>query len=284
MEENDIYNLPIEPVEKWLVPENINLPVVAGPCSAENFEQMISVAEGLSKIPNVVAFRCGLWKPRTRPGGFEGVGEVAFPWIKEIKERFGLKVCVEVATPKHVEQCLKAGVDFFWIGARTTGNPFCINDLCEAVKGTNIPVLIKNPIGPDLKLWIGTVERFYNAGCKRIVGVHRGFISYQSGIYRNDPCWEALFEMQREFPTLPLFCDPSHITGDRKLLREVSQKALDFNFSGLMLEVHPDPDRAFTDKNQQITPPELKALLDKLAIKEIESNVISGFLNVQKSS
>ena len=263
----------IEPISQWLVAGN-NLPVIAGPCSVESREQLISTAKELALIPNLTAFRCGLWKPRTRPGGFEGVGEKGLPWIKEIQERFGLNVCVEVATPEHIEMCLKAGIDFFWIGARTTGNPFSIAELCEAIKGTNVPVLIKNPMTPDLKLWSGTVERFFNAGCRRLIAVHRGFDINRNDSYRNSPYWEITIEMQRLFPELPLFCDPSHIAGKRAFLQEISQKALDLNFKGLMIESHINPEKALTDKEQQVTPNELQQLLNNLKVRDNASELL----------
>lgn len=254
----------MEPLNNYCDIENIDIPIIAGPCSAENIEQMISVADTLSKIPNVFAFRCGLWKPRTRPGGFQGVGKAAFPWIREIKKEFGLKVCVEVATSKHVEMCLKENLDFLWVGARTSGNPFSVEELCEAIKGTDIPIMIKNPIAPDLQLWIGAIERFYNAGCRKIIAIHRGFSLMDNDIYRNPPCWNILIEFKKVFPQIPVLCDPSHIAGNRDLLLDISLEALSVGVQGLMLEVHPDPSNALTDKNQQITPNRLSEMIKKI--------------------
>ncbi|MDL2315295.1 bifunctional 3-deoxy-7-phosphoheptulonate synthase/chorismate mutase type II [Bacteroidales bacterium OttesenSCG-928-C19] len=264
----------IEPISQWLVPDNISLPVIAGPCSAESREQLVNTAKELSKNPNLVAFRAGLWKPRTRPGGFEGVGEKGLPWLKEIKENLGLKVCTEVATPQHIEMCLKFGIDFFWIGARTTGNPFSVSEICEAVKGTNIPILIKNPMTPDLQLWSGTIERFLNSGCTKLVAVHRGFNLNHNSAYRNAPYWNITIELQRLYPELPLFCDPSHIAGKRTFLQEISQKALDINFKGLMIESHINPEEALTDKEQQIAPDGLQLLLNNLKVRKNASEML----------
>ena len=257
----------IETFKQYFNIENIKIPIIAGPCSAESRNQMISIAGELSKTSNVFAFRCGLWKPRTRPGGFQGVGEKAFPWIKEIKEIYNLKVCVEVATPSHVEMCLKENIDFFWIGARTTGNPFSIDELCEALKGVNIPIMIKNPLSPDLQLWIGAIERLYNAGCQKVIGVHRGYSLLNNDIYRNHPYWQNLIDFKEQFDSIPLLCDPSHIAGNRDLIFEISQKAIYYGVQGLMIEVHSEPEHALTDKFQQITPLKIRELIRKLSIQ-----------------
>ena len=240
--------------------------LIAGPCSAESNEQMISTAIALKKT-NTSVFRAGIWKPRTRPNSFEGVGIPALEWLKNVRLETGLKVITEVANPKHVDQVLKNDIDMLWIGARTTGNPFAIQDIADSLKGVDIPVFIKNPLNADMDLWLGAIERFYNSGLKKIVAVHRGFFAYGSKKYRNIPRWQFPVELKRLIPGIPLMCDPSHIAGDKMLVKEVSQTALDLNFDGLMIETHIDPKNALSDQHQQLNPVELKELIDSLIIR-----------------
>ncbi len=238
----------------------------------------------LKDLP-IQAIRAGIWKPRTRPDTFEGVGEEGIHWVKEAALEIGKPIVIEVASTKHVEQCLKAGVDMLWVGARTTVNPFIVQDLANAVKGVDIPILIKNPVNPDLDLWIGAIERFQNAGINKIMAVHRGFSSYEKSIYRNKPFWEIPIELKRRFPNLPIICDPSHICGTRSLLSEVSQTAIDLNFDGLMIETHINPDVAWSDAKQQITPADLKILLDNIIIRqtEIDNTNVNAIIAIIRS-
>lgn len=242
--------------------------VIAGPCSAESEEQLNKTASALVKEGKTDIFRCGIWKPRTRPNGFEGMGEPALDWLQSIRNTYHLQTCVEVATPKHVEACLKKSVDILWIGARTTSNPFSVQALADALQGVDIPILIKNPLNPDIHLWIGALERIYSSGIKKIGMVHRGFAPYGKSSYRNDPCWEVPIELRRQFPDLVQICDPSHMGGKPQYLYPISQYALDLGMEGLMIEVHSDPEKARTDAFQQITPSELTKLLDKLTIHQ----------------
>ena len=241
--------------------------VIAGPCSAETRDQVLETARALAKT-GIYAFRAGLWKPRTRPGMFEGVGSEGLEWLQEVKRETGLKVCCEVATPEHLHQALDAGVDILWIGARTTADPFAVQALADAVKGEDISLLIKNPVNPDVELWAGALERFLNAGVKDISLVHRGFSSYGNQIYRNLPLWHIPIEMKRRFPDIPMFCDPSHMGGKPQLLAPISQQALDLMYDGLMIECHINPDQALSDKAQQITPIQLEKILSHLKIRE----------------
>lgn len=237
--------------------------VIAGPCSAETREQMLETAEGLKNL-NVDLLRAGIWKPRTRPGNFEGVGEEAIAWLKEAGELIGKPITVEVANSSHVELALKGGVDVLWIGARTTVNPFMVQEIAEALSGTDVPVLIKNPVSPDVELWIGAIERFQSAGLKNIGAIHRGFSTFQKSPFRNSPNWNIPIELKRRMPDLPIICDPSHICGSRELLGEVAQKAIDLNMDGLMLETHRNPSKAWSDAEQQITPQQLGSMLSEL--------------------
>lgn len=240
--------------------------VIAGPCSAESRAQVLQTAEQLS-VGQVSIFRAGIWKPRTKPGCFEGVGEIGLQWLKEAKERTGLLTITEVATPHHVTEALKAGVDVFWIGARTTTNPFAMQELAQALAGTGIPVLVKNPVNPDLDLWIGALERLYNAGVRNFGVIHRGFSSYDRKIYRNAPMWHIPIELRRRFPELTILCDPSHIGGSRSLVAPLAQQAMDLNFDGLMIESHCSPDCALSDASQQLSPSELIEVLNSLEIR-----------------
>lgn len=245
--------------------------IIAGPCSAETEEQVMTTAHALAK-QNIDLFRSGIWKPRTSPGSFEGVGVQGLPWMKRVKEETGLKVTIEVAKREHVFEAVKAGIDVFWIGARTTVNPFAVQEIADALQGIDVPVLIKNPINPDLKLWIGAIKRIYNAGIRKIGVIHRGFSYYGETKYRNVPRWQIPIDLMREFPNLTFICDNSHICGRRDILAEVAQKAMDLNFDGLMTEVHPDPDKAWSDARQQIVPEVFDAMVNDLVYREPTSN------------
>ena len=242
--------------------------VISGPCSAESEDQIMATARGLAVVSNVKVFRAGIWKPRTRPGGFQGIGVKGLKWLRQVKEETGLLTTVEVAKPEHIEQCLKYGVDILWIGARTVVNPFSVQEICDALVGIDIPVMIKNPLTPDIKLWIGAIERLNQSGIQRMIAVHRGFHYFERASYRNSPMWEIPIELKRLFPGLPVLCDPSHIAGNRQHLFEISQKALDLEMDGLMIESHFDPASALTDASQQITPEELQQLLRRLVIRQ----------------
>lgn len=241
--------------------------VIAGPCSAETRRQVLETAGRLSQA-GIRIFRAGLWKPRTKPGGFEGVGAEGLAWLREVKETTGMYVATEVATAMHVREALEQGIDLLWIGARTTANPFAVQEIADALEGTDIPVLVKNPVSPDLELWIGALERIAGAGIKRLGAVHRGFPSYDRKIYRNAPQWHIPIELHRRLPGLPLLCDPSHIGGNRELVASLSQQAMDLNFDGLMIESHCTPSQAWSDASQQVTPEELAALLERLVIRQ----------------
>ncbi len=241
---------------------------IAGPCSAESEAQVLETARALAYTRQVACFRMGIWKPRTRPGGFQGLGDAALPWIDLVKKETGLQVCTEVASPKQVESVLKAGIDMVWIGARTTVNPFLVQDLADALKGVNIPVLVKNPVSQDLGLWLGAVERFEKAGVAAVGAVHRGFSQFEEGLFRNQPQWHIAIELKNRRPDLPLICDPSHITGNAELVPYVAQTALDLGYDGLMIEVHPNPQKALSDAAQQITPERLMLLLHELILRK----------------
>ncbi|MDE5895006.1 MAG: 3-deoxy-7-phosphoheptulonate synthase, partial [Muribaculum intestinale] len=237
--------------------------IIAGPCSAETEEQVLSTARELARN-GVKIFRAGIWKPRTKPGGFEGVGREGLPWLAKVKEETGMLTATEVATRQHVEDALAAGVDILWIGARTSANPFAIQEIADALQeaGKDVPVLVKNPVNPDLELWIGALQRLYNAGIHRLGAIHRGFSAYGKHLYRNMPQWHIPIELRRRFPNLTLVCDPSHIGGKRELVAPLSQQALDMGFDGLIIESHCDPDCAWSDKAQQVTPEVLNFILN----------------------
>lgn len=241
--------------------------VIAGPCSAETEEQVMGTAKQLAE-KGMKIFRAGIWKPRTKPGGFEGVGVEGLSWLKEVKKETGMYVSTEVATAKHVYECLKAGVDILWIGARTTANPFAVQEIADALKGVDIPVFVKNPVNPDLELWIGALERINNAGLKRLAAIHRGFSSYDKKLYRNLPQWHIPIELRRRIPNLPIICDPSHIGGKRELIAPLSQQAMDLGFNGLIIESHCNPDCAWSDASQQVTPDVLDYILNLLVIRK----------------
>lgn len=240
--------------------------LIAGPCSAETEEQVMCVAHGLVDA-GIDLFRSGIWKPRTRPGVFEGLGSVALPWLQRVKEETGLRTTVEVANAKQVDKALRHGIDVLWIGARSTANPFSVQEIADALHGVDIPVMVKNPVNPDLELWIGAIERVHAAGITKIAAIHRGFSSYAKSMYRNEPYWEIPIELRRRMPHIPLFCDNSHICGNRAELLNVAQYALDLNYDGLMTETHCDPDNALSDSFQQITPATYKLLINKLELK-----------------
>lgn len=255
--------------------------VIAGPCSAETEEQVMETAKLLASR-GVKIFRAGIWKPRTRPGAFEGIGSVGLEWLKKVKQETGMYTATEVATAKHVQEALAAGVDIIWIGARTTVNPFAVQEVADALAGSDVPVLIKNPVNPDLELWIGAIERLYRAGVKKLGVIHRGFSSADKKIYRNLPQWHIPIELRRRFPNLPMFCDPSHIGGKRELVAPISQQAMDMNFDGLIIESHCDPDCAWSDNDQQVTPDVLDYILNMLVIREGEQQTTENLSELRK--
>ena len=241
--------------------------VIAGPCSAETEEQVMATARELAKN-GVKIFRAGIWKPRTKPGGFEGVGEQGLAWLRRVKDETGMLVATEVATKQHVKAALDAGVDVLWIGARTSANPFAMQEIADALEGKDVPVLVKNPVNPDLELWIGAMQRIYNAGLRRIGAIHRGFSAYGKHLYRNMPQWHIPIELRRRLPNLTIFCDPSHIGGKRELVAPLSQQAMDMGFDGLIIESHCEPDSAWSDKSQQVTPEVLNFILHTLVVRD----------------
>lgn len=241
--------------------------LIAGPCSVETPDQVLDIAQRLAQLGGISLLRGGIWKPRTRPDSFEGVGAVGLPWLKAAGKVTQIPICTEVANAHHVEEALKAGVDVLWVGARTTVNPFAVQEIAEALRGLDIPVMVKNPVNPDLELWIGAFERLMKLGTKDLTAIHRGFSFYNHPKYRNVPNWEIPIALRERLPEIPLICDPSHISGRRDLLLEVSQKAMDLNFDGLMIETHPHPDEAWSDAQQQVTAEGLKSILDHLILR-----------------
>jgi chorismate mutase len=241
--------------------------IMAGPCSAETEQQVMATARQL-KERGIHIFRAGIWKPRTRPNSFEGVGKKGLPWLKKVKEELGMYTATEVANTAHVFESLKYGVDILWIGARTTANPFAVQEIADALSGVKIPVLVKNPVNPDVELWIGAFERLNQVGIKKLAAIHRGFSIYGKSYYRNDPQWQIPIELKRLAPDLPIITDPSHICGNRDSLFEISQEAMDLNFDGLIIETHENPDQALSDASQQITPEALKQMLDNLVMRK----------------
>ena len=241
--------------------------VIAGPCSAESEEQVMTTAKQLAD-KGCRMFRAGVWKPRTKPGGFEGQGEAALPWLQNVKKTTGMLVATEVATPEHVELALKYGIDILWVGARTSANPFAMQALADSLKAVDVPVLVKNPVNPDLELWIGALERINQAGITRLAAIHRGFSSYDKKIYRNLPMWQIPIELRRRYPSLPILCDPSHIGGTRELIAPLCQQAMDLGFDGLIVESHCSPDNAWSDAKQQVTPDVLDYILSLLVIRD----------------
>jgi len=257
--------------EKWGLFSDMTKPVViAGPCSAESEQQVFETAKAL-KAGGVEVLRAGIWKPRTRPNSFEGVGAVGLQWMQRVQRELGMKVSTEVANVKHAYEALKAGVDMLWIGARTTANPFAVQELADALKGTDIPVLVKNPVNPDVELWMGALERLNLAGLKKIGVIHRGFSTYGKSKYRNVPQWQLPIEIKRRFPEMLMICDPSHISGKREYIHEIAQQAMDLGFDGLMVESHICPELALSDAAQQLTPVALNDMLNKLIIREVDT-------------
>jgi chorismate mutase len=281
------HNLKTQPLSTWLNPANEGKPlVIAGPCSAETEDQLLATAHLLAKTGKISALRAGIWKPRTRPGEFEGIGSIGLEWLKRAKAETGLPTAVEVATAKHVEEALAAGVDILWVGARSTANPFTVQEIADALKGVDIPVMVKNPVNPDLSLWMGALERINNAGIQKIAAIHRGFSSYEKSAFRNEPMWELAISLRTHCPDLPMINDPSHICGNRELIPYISQKALDLDMQGLMIESHLDPSVAWTDAKQQLTPAALSDLIDNLNVRHADpqtsaiSDKLTGFRNL----
>ena len=268
--------LPTRPFSDWGL--GLERPLlIAGPCSAESREQMLDTARGIRQhAPQVKALRAGIWKPRTRPETFEGLGEPALEWLVEAGAETGLLTMTEVANAQHVEACLKAGVDMLWIGARTTPNPFSVQEIADALKGVDIPVFVKNPINPDLQLWVGALERLARAGITRLAAIHRGFSWFERTPYRNSPMWEFPIRLKAAFPGLELLCDPSHVAGARARVAEVAQQALDLNFSGLMVETHRDPAHALSDAEQQLSPAALGDLVGSLIFRQRTADALSS--------
>lgn len=266
-------NIQIATLDQWLKGAKRPL-IIAGPCSAETETQVLETAKAIDAIGQVSLFRAGVWKPRTRPNSFEGKGNIALQWLKEVKKQTSLLTTVEVATAEHVEECLKNDVDVLWIGARTTVNPFYVQEIADALKGVDIPVMVKNPLHPDLHLWLGALERLEKVGIHKLSAIHRGFFSYNKNIYRNIPQWEVPIELKRTCPSLPIICDPSHISGKRELLFDIAQMALNLDMDGLMIETHSCPEKALSDAEQQITPLALHTLLNQLIIKTSKSSSI----------
>ena len=262
-------NLNIQPLSTWF-PETSQPLLIAGPCSAETEEQLLSTAHLLAKTGKVSVLRAGIWKPRTRPGEFEGIGNIGLNWLKKAKAETGLPTAVEVANAKHVEEALAADVDILWVGARSTVNPFTVQEIADALKGVDVPVMVKNPVNPDLSLWIGALERINGAGITKLAAIHRGFSSFEKSAFRNEPMWELAIQLRTLCPELPIINDPSHICGNRELIPYIAQKALDLDMQGLMIESHIDPSLAWTDAKQQLTPTALSELVGRLSLRKPE--------------
>jgi len=257
--------LQLEPISSWM---KVDRPVIiSGPCSAETEEQMVATAKQIAATGKVHALRAGIWKPRTRPGQYEGAGEEGLKWLIRAKQETGLPVATEVANAAHVDACLKAGVDILWVGARTTVNPFSVQEVADALKGVDIPVMVKNPINPDVELWLGALERLNKAGITKMAAIHRGFSSFEKGPFRNAPMWDLAIELKTRVPELDMICDPSHIAGNRDLIAFISQKALDLDMAGLMIESHINPDGAWSDAKQQVTPAVLGKIISELVVR-----------------
>ncbi|MDY0198802.1 MAG: bifunctional 3-deoxy-7-phosphoheptulonate synthase/chorismate mutase type II [Tenuifilaceae bacterium] len=272
----------ILPINDWFAKDFKHPLIIAGPCSAESREQVLSTAIAIANTGKVNALRAGVWKPRSRPGTFQGAGEPALEWLVEAKRETGLPIIIEVATPQHLETAMRYGVDMFWVGARTSSNPFSIDELASAMAGLDKPVLIKNPIHPDLELWLGSIERFAKAGVKKLGAIHRGFSPFQKSIYRNLPKWEIPIDLKTHIPNLPIICDPSHIAGKPGLIKEVSQKALDLSMDGLMIETHINPKLALSDAKQQVTPLQLVEILDGLLYRKASPSTLE-FIDILES-
>jgi chorismate mutase len=263
--------LQLESISTWLPAANKPI-IISGPCSAETEEQMIATAKQIAATGKVNALRAGIWKPRTRPGQYEGAGEEGLKWLIQAKKETNLPVTTEVANAAHVEACLKAGVDILWVGARTTVNPFSVQEIADSLKGVDIPVMVKNPVNPDLELWIGALERLNKAGITKLAAIHRGFSSFEKGPFRNAPMWDMSIELKTRIPELDIICDPSHIAGTRDLIALISQKALDLDMCGLMIESHINPDAAWSDAKQQVTPAALSKIIDGLVVRAVTSD------------
>ena len=262
--------LDLQPLSSWM---NVDRPlIISGPCSAETEDQMVATAKQIAATGKVHALRAGIWKPRTRPGQYEGAGDIGLQWLMQAKKETGLPVTTEVATAAHVEAALKAGVDILWVGARTTVNPFSVQEVADALKGVDIPVMVKNPVNPDLELWIGAFERLNRAGITKLIAIHRGFSSFEKGPFRNAPMWDIAIELKTRFPELDMICDPSHIAGNRDLIALIAQKALDLDMAGLMIESHINPDAAWSDAKQQVTPSALAKIIDGLVARTVSSD------------
>lgn len=262
--------LQLESVSSWM---NTNRPVIiSGPCSAETEEQMMATAKQIAATGKVHALRAGIWKPRTRPGQYEGAGEQGLAWLVRAGKETGLPVTTEVANAAHVEACLKHGVDILWVGARTTVNPFSVQEIADSLKGVDIPVMVKNPVNPDLELWIGALERLSKAGITKMAAIHRGFSSFEKGPFRNAPMWDLAIELKTRIPDLDIICDPSHISGNRELIAFISQKALDMDMAGLMIESHINPDAAWSDAKQQVTPAALGKIISELVVRTVSTD------------
>jgi len=265
------HTLDIAPLKSWMDTGGKPL-VIAGPCSAETEEQLVSTAHLLANTGKVNVLRAGIWKPRTRPGEFEGIGSVGLQWLKRAKAETGLPVTTEVATARHVKEALAAGVDILWVGARSTANPFTVQEIADALKGVDVPVLVKNPVNPDLSLWIGALERINRAGIRKLGAIHRGFSAFGKTSFRNEPMWDLAIQLKSACPELPIINDPSHICGNRELIPYIAQKAMDLDMQGLIIEAHMDPATAWTDAKQQITPAALADMMDHLTVRHPESN------------
>jgi len=264
-------NLNIQPLESWF--DNGGKPIIiSGPCSAESEEQLLETARQVKATGKAQILRAGIWKPRTRPGEFEGIGKIGLEWLNKAKAETGLPIAVEVANAAHVKDALEAGVDILWIGARSTVNPFTVQEIADALQGVDIPVLVKNPINPDLSLWIGALERINRAGITKLAAIHRGFSSFEKSAYRNEPMWDLAIQLKTLAPELPIFNDPSHICGSRDLIPYIAQKALDLDMQGLMIEAHMDPSIAWTDAKQQVTPARLSEIIDGLTVRTADSS------------
>ncbi len=279
-----MHQLDIVPIEDWFDDFNSESLLIAGPCSAESLEQVLTTALEIKKIPVIKVFRAGVWKPRTRPGSFEGVGEIALEWLQEVKKQTNLLVTVEVAKKEHIESIKQhpGSVDILWIGARTTANPFSMQEIADALEGTEMPVLVKNPINPDFDLWIGALERLNKAGIKKIGAIHRGFSAFKRSKYRNIPMWEFPIELKRLFPQLPVINDPSHIAGNTRWIAEIAQEAIDLNMNGLMIETHINPKSALSDAQQQLTPDELSKIILNLKFRHAEENAKNSFSDLEQ--
>jgi chorismate mutase len=273
--------LNLSPIESGHSPFFKNI-LISGPCSAESESQVLHTAKEIARHFPENIFRAGIWKPRTRPNAFEGVGSIGLAWLKKVKEETGMRVATEVASGKHVDECLKAGIDILWIGARTTVNPFSVQEIADALKGVDIPVLVKNPINPDIQLWLGALERFNNAGIYKLAAIHRGFHSFELTPFRNDPKWELAIELKTICPNLPIIVDPSHICGNTELIPYISQKAFDLAMDGLMIETHIQPSAALSDAKQQISPSNLNEIIKGLIVRKIDSSNAEFITQLEK--